>query len=63
MRTKAEALAKPMAGDRWTNKKGVERYVTKIEDERIVFFNTDSSVYADRFRRWAANAEYLGGAE
>jgi hypothetical protein len=28
-----------------------------------VFFNTDSSVYADRFRRWAANAEYLGGAE
>ena len=63
MRSKEEALAIPVAGDKWRNKNGIERYVTKVEDGRIVYFNRDRSVYLDTFRRWAASAEYLGGAE
>ena len=67
MRTKAEALESPMVGDRWKKGKG---YLT------LTNFSLTSLGYSafgmrpinckkcdplpDIFRRWAANAEYLG---
>ena len=70
MRTKAEAIANPMAGDAWKSKTGSIRNIWKIEDRysgdwAIVYFRgtRDGSVHLSTFRRWATNAEFLGGAE
>ena len=67
MKTKAEALANPEAGDRWLRKKTHSmRTFSKIDDcgnsdWSIVYWNQNkNSTYAHVFRRWAAGAEYLG---
>ena len=72
MRTKAEALAKPMAGDRWRN--GESTLTVEIAGGAGVFSFSFSGYLQDTppriawhenwlplFRRWAANAEYMGG--
>lgn len=68
MRTKAEALAKPMAGDQYmrpinrisyvqmVTPQGWVRWNEVFKGRRRTFWSTPKS-----FRRWAANAEYLGG--
>ena len=64
MRTKAEALANPMAGDRWWN--GTERITLTSTTKGSTTWSDGRWTIRERntsFRRWAANAEYLGGAE
>ena len=69
MRTKAEALEKPMAGDRWWKGKG-ELALTKFSDISLGYQATgmrpincnNRDPLSVNFRRWAANAEYLGGS-
>jgi len=71
MRTKADALAKPMGKDLWHNRKNVRRlvkesnasWVNVIEWRSIGGYARPRSILHESFRRWAANAEYLGGAE
>lgn len=70
MRTKEDALKTPIAGDRWrkmisglcwsfivmTHQDRKVRYLTSLgrkKKERVVSLKS--------FRKWAANAEYLGG--
>ena len=75
MRTKAEALAKPMHMDKW-EKRGKHGFVInsrivtgiataklmQVEDYRVGG-RYRMTIDVEAFRRWAANAEYLGGAE
>jgi hypothetical protein len=68
MRTKAEALANPLAGDEWWD--GIEKrvivYLGQNPKLKTVLF-TDGEhtrrTTVSGFLHWAANAEYLGGAE
>lgn len=78
MRTKAEALANPMPGDRW--RKGGERWAEKGCMLTIERWEGTSGVFHQGglmaemflcnwhedihglFRRWAENADYLGGS-
>ncbi len=70
MRSKEEALAKPLVGDRWRKGKG-ELTLTKFSDISLGYRATGMKPINSKncdplpvnFRRWAANAEYLGGAE
>jgi hypothetical protein len=71
MRTKAEALANPMAGDRWR----IETHDWPWSDPTVLTQAEDDEVrmrYADGTSTWMtgigfravmADAEYLGGAE
>lgn len=77
MRTKADALASPMAGDRWRKgggdwaEKGCLLTIERWEGTSGVFNQGGlmSEMFlcnwhddlAGHFRRWAENAEYLGG--
>jgi len=73
MRTKAEAIANPLVGDRWRMSYGEEYKITAIVDG---FIHDECTKGTDAeqiglsnpiglWRVWAsaANAEYLGGAE
>lgn len=69
MRTKVEALKNPSAGDRWEKKRGLRRRVIDVHDPWVTI-RTDKgrtgraeAMELSYFRSWAANAEYLGGAE
>lgn len=69
MRTKAEALAKPMGQDLWHNRKNVRRlikgitatWVNVIEWRSVGGYPRPRSIFNESFRRWAENAEFLGG--
>ncbi len=77
MRSKEEALQNPAEGDRWQGEYGEKRKVVSnspceavggawIGHTRSKPFGGRFKVWSSRlpdFRRWAANAEYLGGAE
>ncbi len=71
MRSKAEAIAKPMAGDRWRDEYGEEYTVRWVLDGRIGDQCTDgmnnpSEVLHNSLKTWRGfmrDAEYLGGAE
>ena len=63
MRTKAEAMANPMAGDRWGMGEN-EFTIRKHKRGRVYYYNlwllrNDSCPLA-WFKTWAAGAEYLG---
>ncbi len=65
MRTKAEALANPMAGDRW-GMGGNEFIIRKFARGHVHYYNSwlrrnDSCPFA-WFDQWAENADYLGGS-
>jgi len=77
MRTKAEALAFPADGDCWLGENGEKRKVVsnspseadggaRIGHTRSKPFGGRFKVWASRlpdFRRWASQAEFLGGVE
>lgn len=66
MRSKAEALANPMAGDRWAWN-GKVREVHKIVDDTVFAGNPGvigGSLWSiEAFRVQVADAEYLGGRD
>lgn len=63
MRTKAEAIENPMPGDRW--RVWTEREVSDFDGEFVLLNSFDGqwSWPLAAFRRWAATAKFLGGAE
>lgn len=63
MRTKAEARATPRDGDLWRDEKQREYQVLLIGGMvTLARHMTDyRQMTVKNFRRWAANAEYLGG--
>lgn len=69
MRSKEEAIAKPMAGERWLLPMNHVRELEQVNLEWIKFKTTHKGKRSSHwtrhcsFRRWAANAEYLGGAK
>jgi hypothetical protein len=73
MRTKAEALAKPMKGDKWAKGDSLT-ILSCVENSGVSFhfngrgcFTPPMPEWCDpwlpAFRSWAANAEYLGGTD
>ena len=77
MRTKAEAIAGPLAGDRWREPNGDIKTITILRNNEVVWRREKRVQYIDgrvrrftsfpstwtSFRKWAATAEFLGGAE
>jgi hypothetical protein len=71
MRSKAEALAKPLKGDRWRNEHNEEYTVrwcngTEIGDQCTEGINNPTEVLHNSLKTWRGfmkDAEYLGGAE
>jgi len=69
MRTKADALAKPMAGDRWLLPMNHVRELEQVNAEWIKFKTTHKGKRSSHwtrhasFRSWASESPYLGGAE
>lgn len=73
MKTKAEAIANPEAGDRWERDGCLKvlAIVPRWQAERIMIIHQGKGksrkqvqyAYFDGFRRWAANATYLGGRD
>ena len=75
MRSKEEALAKPMAGDKW-EKRGKHGFVinsrmvigpataklVQVEDYRVGG-RYRMTIEVNAFHRWASNADFIGGAE
>tara|TARA_R110000868_G_C10680380_1_gene747453 strand:- start:198 stop:446 length:249 start_codon:yes stop_codon:yes gene_type:complete len=80
MRTKAEALATPMAGDEYAKQRRTKAGISIVDGKIIVSSYLQNIIHdhthtvenglttyrresltIDRFRRWAMNAEYLGG--
>ena len=69
MRTKAEALANPMAGDRWHDEYGEEYTVrwcdgTEIGDQCTKGMNNPTEVLVNSLKTWRGfmrDSEYLGG--
>ncbi len=69
-RGKAEAIAKPMAGDRWSKQRKlftdrVRAVQIVTEDSAFWVEGGGSKIYGSTlpaFRRWASTAEYLGNA-
>ena len=73
MRSKEEALINPANGDKWEKVSRGKLYVFFLkrvqalaEGGEIIYtdgFGQICATTTPAFRRWAANAEYLGGAE
>jgi hypothetical protein len=68
MRSKEEAIANPMAGDRWDmhfEERRILAIGTQIKRPLILWTDGRFTMRDTRkgFRSWAANAEFLGGAE
>ncbi len=68
MRSKAEALAKPMAGDRWRIPSGTTIVILRNMRDKITWARTPIGKWCyreplTRIVRWLIDAEYLGGSE
>lgn len=72
MRTKAEAAAKPLPGDRWEKNvrgKVVVRVVVGVAPSKVaVHYRANKSTtvrtsYRWTFEEWCQNAAYLGGRD
>jgi len=68
-RDKAEAMKSPMAGDRWTkDSRGLNYYrkIGLVNGVEIIYFDASGQTCATNaraFRRWSADAEFLGGSD
>jgi hypothetical protein len=65
MRTKAEALAKPLAGDKWLIDDGQLNLLTVHANGRLIVSDGRFTfrMFTRAFRKWAGRAKFIGGAE